>query len=86
MTCRCVAPVYITLFRDPASAEGREAMLFLERKGVRWEDVDVTTNPSGLEQMQALSGQTGRPVIVIDGQVTVGCDPVMLEPLIPSRF
>jgi glutaredoxin len=61
-------------------------MLFFERKGVRWEDMDVTTSPSALREMRVLSGQTVRPVIVVDGQVIVGCDPAVLEPLVPSRF
>jgi glutaredoxin len=61
-------------------------MLFFERKGVRWDDVDVISNPSALQEMRALSGQTERPVIVVDGQVIVGCEPEVLEPLVPSRF
>jgi hypothetical protein len=86
MTCRCVPNVDVTVYRDPKSAEGREAMLFFERKGVRWDDMDVTTSPSALREMRALSGQSARPVIVVDGQVIVGCDPAVLEPLVPSRF
>jgi glutaredoxin len=86
MTCRCVAPVDITLYRDPTTPEGRQASLYFEHKGVRWEDMDVTADPEALSQMRALSGQTDRPVIVIDGQVIVGYDPEILEPVVPSRF
>ncbi len=86
MGCRCVAPADITVYRDPSSLEGREASLYLERKGVRWEDHDVTADPGALQQMRVLSSQTTRPVIVIDGQVIVGFDPESLEPLVPSRF
>ncbi len=86
MTCRCVAPTDITVYRDPATPEGRQASLYFDRKGVQWEDVDVTVDSGALRNMRALSGQTDRPVIVIDGQVIVGCDPAILEPLVPSRF
>ncbi len=86
MTCRCVAPVEITVYRDPESAEGRQTLLFFESKGIQWEDVDVTADASALQQMQALSGQTERPVIVVDGQVLIGCDLASLEPLVPSHF
>lgn len=86
MTCRCTASVDITLYRDPASAEGRQALLFIESKGVRWEDVDVTVDAGARLQMLALSGQAERPVLVVDGQVFVGFDPAVLEPLVPSRF
>ena len=86
MTCRCVAPVDITVYRFPASAEGRQAVQYFERKGVRWDDMDVTADPGALQQMQALSGQTVRPVIVVDDQVVVGFDPLVLDPIVPSRF
>jgi glutaredoxin len=78
--------VEIKVYRDPESAEGREALLFFESKGIQWQDVDVTAEAGALQQMQALSGQTERPVIVVDGQVLIGCDPASLEPLVPSHF
>ncbi len=86
MTCRCMPPTDITVYRDPASAEGRAVSLYLDRKGVQWEDVDVSTDPSALERMEALSGQTDRPLIVVDGIQFVGCDPEALDPVVPSRF
>jgi hypothetical protein len=86
MTCRCVAPVDIIVYRDPGSEEGRETMLFFERKGVRWDDMDVTVDAAARQQMQTLSGQADRPVIVVDGQVFIGYDPATLEPLVPSHF
>jgi glutaredoxin len=76
----------ITVYRDPTTAEGREVSLYLGRKGVRWDDVDVTADPNAREQMRALSGQTERPLIVIDGTQFVGYDPEVLDPAVPSRF
>jgi hypothetical protein len=75
-----------TLNRDPKSAEGREATLYFDRKGVRREDVAVTANPPALRERQGLSNQTEHPVIVVDGQVIRGCELEALEPLAPSRF
>jgi len=86
MGCRCNAPVDITLYYDPASPEGLEALRYIERKGVAYENLDVRADSSALKQMRALSGQTERPVIVLDGQVFIGFDPSTLEPLVPSRF
>ena len=86
MTCRCMPATDITVYRDPTTAEGREASLYLDRKGVQWEDVDVTADPDALEKMRTLSGQTDRPLFVIDGLQFVGCDPEVLDPAVPSRF
>lgn len=86
MTCRCVPPVDITLYRAPASAEGRQMFLHVERKGVCLEDIDVSADPDALQRMRALSGQDDRPVIVIDGEVFVGYDPDFIDRSVPSRF
>lgn len=86
MTCRCVPPVDITLYRAPDSAEGRQIALHLEHKGVCLEDIDVSADPAALQRMRALSGQDERPVIVIDGEVGVGYDPGFIDRSVPSRF
>jgi len=86
MGCRCVPSVVITLYREPASAEGQSAREYFERKGMRYDDVDTVADPVARQQMLALSGQTDRPVIVVGGEVVVGYDPEVLDPIIPSRF
>ncbi len=86
MTCRCMPPTDITVYRDPTTNEGRQISLYLDRKGVQWQDSDVTADPSALARMQELSGQTERPVIVVDGTVFVGYVPEFLDPAVPSRF
>lgn len=86
MTCRCVPPVDITLYRASASGEGRQIVSHLELKGVCLEDIDVSADPDALLRMRALSGQDERPVIVIDGDVFVGYDPDVLDRSVPSRF
>lgn len=47
---------------------------FLQERNVVFEDIDVSKNKSVLEQMIALSGQMGVPVVDIDGQIIVGFD------------
>lgn len=86
MTCRCMPPVDITLYREHVSAEGYQMLLHLERKGVCMEDIDVSADPAALARMRDLSGQIERPVVVIDGQVVVGYDPDFLDRSVPSRF
>jgi glutaredoxin len=70
----------------PDSEEGKQAQRFFNRKGVAYDDLDVSADPQALKKMQELSGQTDRPVIVVDKQVYVGFQQVELESAVPSLF
>ncbi|HWQ84036.1 MAG TPA: glutaredoxin family protein [Anaerolineales bacterium] len=86
MPCKCMGSVYITIYRTPDSKEGRELKAYFDRRGVAYEDLDVSKDPKELQRMQELSGQVERPVALIDEKVMIGYDPVELEPLVPSFF
>ena len=60
------------------------AKQFLSSKGISYENVDVSSDPSKAEEMVKLSGQTGVPVIVIDGNVITGFDQAKIEELIKT--
>lgn len=45
---------------------------FLKERGVEFEDIDVTEDKTGLDEMIEKSGQTSVPVIEIDNQIVVG--------------
>lgn len=84
MPCRCVPAVDITIYRVPASQEGRQVQAYFNRRGVAYEDYDVSSDPIALAQMQALSGQTEKSVVVINDQVLVGYVPDQFDLLVPS--
>lgn len=86
MPCKCMGSVDISLFRMPDSVEGNQLKAFFNRKGVAFEDLDVSKDPQELQRMRELSGQVERPVALINDKVVVGYDPVELEPLVPSFF
>ncbi|HVN53181.1 MAG TPA: glutaredoxin family protein [Anaerolineaceae bacterium] len=86
MPCKCIGPVDITVYRIPTSREGYDVKSYFDRKGVRYEDMDVQVSPQALEKMKQLSGQTTRPVIVINDRVFVGFDPEELDHFVPSFF
>lgn len=86
MPCKCMCNVDVVILRTPESAEGKQAKQFFDRKGVAYEDLDVTADAKALQRMQELSGQTERPVIVVDDQVFVGFDQERIEPRVPSFF
>jgi len=45
---------------------------YLREKGVEFEDIDVSKDHDKAKEMMSKSGQSGVPVIDIDGQIIVG--------------
>ena len=86
MPCKCVPSVFVTIYSTPTSAEGEEARLFFNRKGVPYEELDVLADPQALQKLRELSGQTDRPVIVVNDRVFVGFDDSQMDSAVPSMF
>jgi glutaredoxin 3 len=55
---------------------------FLSRKGILYDEHDITIDPLAGQKVVKLTGQNAVPVTVIDGQVVVGFDELRLEQLI----
>lgn len=64
----------IKVYSTPTCPYCIKAKKYLGEKGIAFENIDVSSNEEGLQEMIKLSGQMGVPVIVIDGDVTVGFD------------
>ena len=86
MTCRCVASVYVTIYSNPTSTETRDARNFFNRKGIPFEDLDISTDLQARQKIHELSGQAERPVIIVDEKIFIGFDPSQLESAVPSLF
>lgn len=86
MPCKCIAAVDITIYRFHRSVESQQAQDFFEQKGVAYEDCDASLDPKALEKMVTISGQTERPVIVLNQRVFLGFDRAEIEPFVPSFF
>lgn len=50
------------------------AKIFLRQHGVEFEEIDVAENRDAAREMVMKSGQTGVPVLDIDGEIIVGFD------------
>lgn len=50
------------------------AKQYLDKKGVKYEDRDVESKQEWMEEATGKSGQTGIPVLDIDGTIIVGFD------------
>lgn len=55
------------------------AKRYLAQKGFEYKEVDVSKNPGLIEVIYRKSGQTGVPVIEIDGKIIVGFDKAALD-------
>jgi arsenate reductase-like glutaredoxin family protein len=86
MSCRCVPSVDVAIYSTPASLEGQQVRHFFNSKGVRYEEFDVLADPQALQRLRELSGQTDRPVIVVNDRVYIGFDRSQLESAVPSLF
>ncbi len=55
---------------------------YLSRKGVAFEDIDVTRNPSAVRELIEVYRSNMTPTVVIDGEVIIGFDPARLDALL----
>jgi glutaredoxin len=69
----------VRLFIKPYCGWCDEAMDWLNERGVKYETLDVTSDPVARKEMWALSGQTLAPVIEVDGEILADFDTGQLE-------
>ena len=69
----------VKIFTTAACPYCKKAKAYLDEKGIKYQNVDISENPEAVEEMVSLSGQMGVPVIVIDSNVIVGFDKEALD-------
>lgn len=57
---------------------------YLSRKGVPYEDIDVTRNPAAVRELIEVHRSNMTPTIVIDGEVVIGFDRARLDELLAA--
>lgn len=67
-------PKNIRLFIKPFCGWCHEAQDWLDERGVQYELLDVTSDPSARREMAALSGQTLAPVLDVEGEILADFD------------
>lgn len=72
----------VKVYSTPTCAYCYTLKEFLKEKGIEFEDVDVSTDEKALAEMKEKSGQTGVPVLDIDGHIVVGFDKEKIEKLL----
>jgi len=74
----------IDVYTTPACGYCHQVKEFLSQRGVKFKEYDVSVNRADADEMVRKSGQTGVPVIIVDGQVVVGFDHARLEQLLSN--
>lgn len=75
-------PAEILLFSTPACPIAAKLRDILTSKGVKFRDLDVSTDREALVLLLRYAGQPTVPAIVAYGEVMVGFDPLRLEQLL----
>lgn len=57
---------------------------YLSRKGVAFEDIDVTRDPLAVRDLIEVYRSNMTPTIVIDGEVIIGFDRAQLDALLAA--
>jgi glutaredoxin-like YruB-family protein len=72
----------VKVYSTPTCPWCHKAKEFLKEHKVDFEDIDVASNHDAAHEMIEKSGQTGVPVIEIDGEIVVGFDRARLSELL----
>lgn len=64
----------VKIYTTPTCVWCKKVKEFLNENNVEFKEVDVSTDQEAAQEMTEKSGQTGTPVIDIDGTIIVGFD------------
>jgi glutaredoxin-like YruB-family protein len=64
----------VILYTTPTCTYCKSAKAFFEEHGVEYEEIDVSQDVQKAQELIEKTGQTGVPVIEIDGEVIIGFD------------
>jgi len=69
----------VTIYSTSSCPWCKKTKEFLKKNNVSFKNVDVGENQKAAQEMVKKSGQTGVPVINIDGKIIVGFDELKLK-------
>ena len=64
----------VILYTTPTCTYCKSAKAFFEEHGVNYEEIDVSQDIQKAQELIEKTGQTGVPVIEIDGEIIIGFD------------
>lgn len=64
----------VTIYTTPTCTYCQAAKAFFQEHDIEYTDIDVSSDPEAAQEMIRKSGQSGVPVIEVDGEIIVGFD------------
>lgn len=72
----------VVIYTTPTCSWCAAAKRFLEEHEIEYTEYDVSEDENALERLVRVSGQTGVPVLEIDGEIVVGFDRARIAELL----
>lgn len=72
----------VTVYTTPTCPWCQMVKRYLEARGIPYTEVDVAADHTAAMEMVRKSGQTGVPVVEIDGEIVVGFDRERIDQLL----
>jgi len=72
----------VKVYTTPVCPFCHRVKSYLDEKGIKYENVNVSSSQSAVDEMVKISGQMGVPVVTVDGEVVVGFDKEQLDRLL----
>jgi len=74
-----VGDAKVIVYSAPTCPWCTTAKEFLQEKGIQFEDKDISTDEAARNEMMQKSGQSGVPVLDINGKIIVGFNAAAIE-------
>lgn len=75
----------VVIYTTPTCGYCHQAKMYLNRRNVRFTEIDVSRDQQAAIEMVNMSGQQGVPVIAIDGQIVLGFNQPAIDQLLQQR-
>ncbi len=75
----------VLVFTTPSCPYCRATKKYLRQRGIRFKEIDVSKDHHAARDMVKRSGQSGVPVVDINGKIVVGFDRPKIDKLLGLR-
>jgi len=72
----------VKIYSTPSCVYCKTLKSYLSSKSIEFQDIDVSSNETELDNMVKISGQMGVPVVQIDDNVIIGFDKQKIDALL----